>query len=137
MEIIPSMLPVMQMGTRRPRGCQLGLTPFPSILPLLVGCSGLTSCQGAGLAQETTGSPATGCAAPRYSAGRPRVCALLCLVPPSQINNIPLFTVSTSVPVLLILHPSSVILAQMPLAHCKSLSVSFPGGCPCTFHRAC
>lgn len=76
------MLPVMQMGTRRPRGCQLGLTPFPSILPLLVGCSGLTSCQGAGLAQETTGSAATGCAAPRYSAGRPLVCALLCLVPP-------------------------------------------------------
>lgn len=140
------MPPVMQMGTRRPHGCQLGLASFPSVLPLLVGCSGLTSCPG--------GCSGTG---PRWlsvrglrrvgmlSRAAPTVCfAASCttFLTPSQINNLSPTTLSTSDPVLLILHPNLFLLAQMALACRRSLLVSLPGvrrspHRPCTLHHVC
>jgi len=126
---VPSMLPVMQVGTRRPLGCQPGLTTFPSppsshwvlgahLLPqgVVRHRTGWLSCHGL----LRTGM---------LCRAAPRACsAVSCedFLPLSQINNPHL--VSPCQSVLLILHPNFINLAKMSLAHGDSVSISFPRG---------
>lgn len=109
------------------------LPAWPCILPLRPPSSGrvlgahLLPC---GLLRHKTPLALHPQPAPRQDArqGGPD-CVLRCVSynfsDPSQINNLSPSTLSTSDPVLLILHPNLFILAQMALACCKSLLVSF------------